>query len=108
MFAEHLSNWNRLRLRNHMIEWKRGHCGGTYLDFLRDEMPENVRTNAHGKVTWVDPRVQGSKWRGSFEAVNATDTLVPLPGGGAPPMPGAAAPGVSTGTGVGAGAGAGA
>ena len=87
MFAEHLSNWNRLRLRNHMIEWKRSHRDGTYLDFLRDEMPENVRTNTDGKVIWVDPRVEGSKWRGAFDAVCANDPLLPLPGGAAPPVP---------------------
>ena len=62
-------------LENSMIMWKRQHPRGRYHDFLKDTVPENIELDAQGRVVWVDERLQGPKWKGSFRSVSAASSL---------------------------------
>jgi hypothetical protein len=68
---------------NKIIVWKRGHPGRTFEEYLRDQFPENIRFATDGSVEWLDPRVTGDRWLGTFLRLKSTDTTVelgPLPG----------------------------
>ena len=63
-------------LENQMIEWKQKNTeDGKFEHYIREVCPENVKIDDSGAVVWVDERLKGPKWQGTFEKLKATDPL---------------------------------
>ena len=65
---------------NKIIGWKK-RVGGGFQAFLRDEFPENIRTQPDGAEV-PSPRCMGEDWKGTFERLTAAHplhVLGPLP-----------------------------
>ena len=73
--ADDLRSWNNERLANGMIEWKRANPGAPFEQYVAVELPENISFGASGEVVWIDNRVNGPLWRGTFERVAADHEL---------------------------------
>jgi hypothetical protein len=69
-------------LENNMIEWKRIHKQGTYIEYLKHAVPENIRFSEDGEVEWIDPRTERVKR--TFDRVEPSHALHVL---GDPPQP---------------------
>ena len=52
-------------LENTMIDWKRSNLDrDTFENFLLDNFPENIKEES-GQI-WIDQRVLGTNWKGTF------------------------------------------
>jgi hypothetical protein len=69
-------------LENNMIMWKRTFRRGTYIEYLKHAVPENICFSDDGQVEWIDPRTERVKR--TFDRVEPTHALHVL---GEPPMP---------------------
>ena len=71
-----VEKWMYNDLINKMILWKKKNPeeSHNFLKFIEMEFPENIKKKGD-TIIWVDPRVQGKTWRGTFVKLKASDRI---------------------------------
>ena len=80
LLAARLKEWNCLRLQNQMVQFKRMRAQNkqscTFENYVAANMPENIKMAEDGvTVLWLDERLAGENWKGTFEQVRADQPL---------------------------------
>ena len=75
-----LAEYYQKEFENNMIRWKRENPDKTFLDFMQNQFPENVKEQDQ-----IDPRCLGDRWQGAFKRLRADQTLHAI--AAKPPMP---------------------
>ena len=74
-----LKEWNCKRLQNQMVLFKRTRAQNqqtcTFVDYVAENMPENIKLAEDGSLLWLDDRLSGDNWKGTFEQVIADQEL---------------------------------
>ncbi len=71
---EKVKTWMYQKQVNTIIDWKKEHPSeaDNYFKFIRDTFPENIKVEDE-KIVWIDHRILGDNWKGTFLGLKATD-----------------------------------